>query len=1700
MKFAMYLFAAMLCRGQGIITTYAGSDVTYPGSSFSALSASFGLLSGVAISPSGDVYFASSTRCLIVKFSPRLNSVSIVAGITVGGYSGDGGPAANAALNSPQQIAFDPAGNLYIADLQNNAIRKIDTQGMITTYATVSGPWSVAIAADGTLYVSTYSQVLHINPDGTQTIIAGSEQSGFGGDNGPAIDAIFNHIQGLLFDKAGNLLVVDTANSAIRRINTQGIVTTIAGNGQYGPSVTGPATSTPIANPVGLGLDAQGNLYTGTLYNQLLKISSTGTLTVLNSAPSHYFLTAPGPVAQAIFFPQFPAADSAGNLYFTDQRAGYLWELTTAGSVQVAAAYAPNFFIGDNGPATLAGLNFPNGIWLNADGSLLIADQYNLRVRKISPTGTITTIAGNGSLGTTSVGPALSVNLSNPTEVAADSSGNIYIALYGSNIVRLNTSSGMVSSFYTANSFVNAIAVDGQGNLLVAVDANQIVKITPAGAATAVAGTGQAGYSGDGGPAVKAMLNGPQGVTTDSAGNIYIGDSYNGLLRKVSPSGIITTIAGQGSYIVNGVPATQSSLHFPTALACDAAGDIYVADTYGSQVRVISANGMISAVAGTGTAAFSGDGGLATAASLNQAGTLAVDSAGNVYISDRLNNRIRKILVAPPSLSISSTQVTISGESFGAAAQSNITLNSSVQGTQYSIAFSTQSGGDWLGFSSLQGQAPGVLTVIADPGNLPPNTYQGTVTITSLYAVPQTQTIAVTFQVASTVPANMAVKTGPLSFAVTVGSLPATTQLTVSNQGGGTLSFSASAAIASGGAWLQVSPASGTATAATSASLTVMATPGALAVGTYTGSITVASATTGQTVTIPVTLAINPAPQTIVLSQTGLTFTAVAQGGSTIPQSIGILNTGSGSMTWTATAQTVSGSGWLSLSATTGTVNHPFLDVSFVDVIVNAQALAPGQYFGNVQVTAPGASNSPQAVVVVLNVLPAGSNPGPQLRPTGLVFTGIAGTENPGSQTVTIANVTSTPIVYGSSPTYVSAVNNAANWVTYLPANATVTPDTPATITVQPNITSLAPGVYHAALTLLFDDGSLRNVSILGVVAPPGTIPDARARSATAQTSACTPTKLLPIISQLGTGPSVSTGWPVAIVANVVDDCGSPVTSGSVVVSFSDGDPALSMISLGNGQWSATWQPQNSSPNGVMVSVLAREGGLTGTLQPPISIGFLGAQTLPTASGGVMNAVTLTQGPLAPGELVLIKGSGLADGLAVATSTPLAQQLGGASVLMGSGFANLLYADSGQLIGQVPINVPVNASQQILLERDSSYGVPTAVIFAAAQPAIFTENGSGQGLIYNASAMGGAVSLADSSNPVQPGGAVIIYCTGLGVTDAGGNASSVPALTIGGVTAQITYAGAALPANYPPSGAPMLLGLVSTRLGGLYQINATVPAGVAMGAAPVMISSAGQTSQAGVTIMVSGATGSTPQITAGGVVNAADYVAKVSRGSLAFAFGTNLASQAGQAQTLPLPMSLAGVSITVGGVPAPVFIVNNTFIEFQIPYEVSLGASVPVVVTTNGAPSNAVNVAVADYALGVFTYNRTATIIDPDVFHLNGTLLTPASPAVAGETVIVIANGIGKLNNPPATGAAVGPPYPTAIDMPVVTVGGVAAVSQYAGLLAGDLGVVQMNVQLPANLPGGSLPLVIQFPGDSSPAVNLYIASPSNGAARSAQR
>jgi uncharacterized protein (TIGR03437 family) len=351
-------------------------------------------------------------------------------------------------------------------------------------------------------------------------------------------------------------------------------------------------------------------------------------------------------------------------------------------------------FSGDSGPATSASLSNPGGVAIDAARNLYIADGYNNRIRKVTAAGTITTVAGSGNIGPSipfngpfsgDGGPATAAAIIQPSGVAIDSSGNLYIAEPIANRVRkvsiLGTiatvvSGGLCSRFNTSLpngpsfdgdgglaataqvSCPSGLAADSSGNLYIADTANnRIRKVTPAGIITTVAGSGPSnsagGFSGDGGPATAAMLWGPSAVTVDASGTLYISDTQNNRIRKVTPAGIITTVAGSGpaglsgSYGGDGGPATSAALSYPHGVAIDAGGNLYIADSVNNRIRKVTPAGTITTVAGTGGPGFGGDAGLAIAAQLATPLGVAIDEAGNLFVADYGNNRIRELSSGP---------------------------------------------------------------------------------------------------------------------------------------------------------------------------------------------------------------------------------------------------------------------------------------------------------------------------------------------------------------------------------------------------------------------------------------------------------------------------------------------------------------------------------------------------------------------------------------------------------------------------------------------------------------------------------------------------------------------------------------------------------------------------------------------------------------------------------------------------------------------------------------------------------------------------------------------------------------------------------------------------------------------------------------------------------------------------------------------
>jgi len=1470
--FAWVLAASLEAQ---VINTVAGTSWSFPTSNLTALTAPLGQLGGVAVDSSGNVYAADYQTNIVARISPG-GAFAIVAGNGNAGFSGDGGAAAGASLsltysysfNGTQSargggIAVDSSGNLYIADTGNNRIRMV-SGGTITTIAgngstvfsgdgaaatgaSLSFPSGVALDTAGNIYIADagHNRIRKVS-GGTISTVAGNGPAGFAGDAGAAISGLLNAPQGVVVDGAGNIYIADTGNGRIRKVSS-GVINTFL------PSITAQ----------GLAVDAAGNLYVADALNyRVIKASAGNSTTVAgNGVPG--FSGDGGPATSASLGgistvamtvgPLGVAVDASNNLYVADTYNDRVRKVA-GGTISTIAGNGGYQFSGDGGPATSAAFNNPRGLAVDAAGNIYIADPLNNRVRKVSHAGTITTFAGNGVHGFSGDGgPATSASLNGPTGVALDSLGNLYIADTMNNRVRL-VSNGIITTVAGGGSIVGdggpatsaqlnnpvGVSLDFESNLFIA-DASRVRKVS-AGAITTVAGNGTVGYSGDNGPAPSASLNHPSATAIDQIGNVYIADQGNNLIRLVS-AGMITTFAGGGTFIGDGGPAAAAKISSPSGLYLVSNHSLYIVDSGNNRIRLVtgSITTTISTVAGNGTAGFSGDGGPATSASLNNPGGITLDAAGNIYIADSGNNRVREVFAGFVAIPYQTTPLTLnfSGIAGGTVpGPQTVSLSSSIAG----LSFTAASNAPWLSVNPVSASLPAVLEVSVDTTNLSVGTYQGTITFSVPNATPASSKVAVTLTVAPFVPPALGVSTQNVSFAATQNSAPLTQQLQISNTGGGSLPFTA---VVSGASWLTLSATSGTATPSSPVSLTITATLGSLTPGTYSATVAIAAA--GATINVLVTLSVSSPTASILMTQVGLTFLAVAQGGVPLPQQFGILNTGQGNMSWSATATTVTGASWLQISPASGTVARPLLDVSLVTVSINTSGLGAGTYYGQIQVSAP-AVNTPQLLTVILTVLPVGSSLGPQLYPTGLIFTGIAGV-TPGKQDVLVGNPT------GLANSF--QTGQIGSGFSFVPPNATIQPSQPTTVHVYPDFSKLTPGtISRGTITLQFSDGSpSQTVNILFVVAPPGSTVTANAKedrwyhidlSANAG-SACASQNLQVQYRSPALGFTAVVGQATLLEAQVTDGCGNLVGPGggqsaTVTANFSDADPAQAMTHIGNGIWQAAWKPVNVGPVVVSVLALLPTGGvgatggtaaLSGTVNAPSQAA---ATPLVTAAGVVHAASDLSGVPIAPGGLITVYGNNLADGAAQDNGLPLPDMLSGTQVLLGNLNLPILYANTGQLNLQVPYGVPVNTQYQLTVQHGNTLSLPQSLVVAQAQPGIFTVNqqGTGQGSIVKSD----GVTLVQPGTPATAGDTIVIYCTGLGAVSPpvmeGSPAPTTPPLstTVNAVT--VTIGGQ--PATVAFSG-------LAPGFAGLYQINVVVPSGVTPGnAVPVVLTVAGQTS------------------------------------------------------------------------------------------------------------------------------------------------------------------------------------------------------------------------------------------------------------------
>jgi sugar lactone lactonase YvrE len=570
---------------------------------------------GVATDSAGNVYVADTYNHAIRKITPD-GMVSTLAGSLGVAGSADGiGTAAR--FRAPYSVATDSAGNVYVADTANDTIRKITPDGVVSTLAGSPGTYgnadgrgsAASFAAPGS--VSTDSAGNVYVADTNNNTIRKITPAGFVSTLGLA--ASFNAPMGVTTDGAGNVYVADLGNSSIRKITPGGAVSTLAGSGLPG-SADGTGTDASFNYPTSVAADRTGNVYVADARNNTIrKITAAGVVTTLaGSAGVTGSADGAGPAA-SFQFPTGVATDSAGNVYVTDTYNNTIRKINRFGAVSTLAG-APEVAGSSDGVGAAAGFLQPEGLATDSAGNVYVADTWNDMIRKITPAGVVSTIAGSPRYDGGHDGSGAAARFTTPVGVAVDGAGNIYVADTSNSTIRKITPAGMVSTLagsagVTGNAdgsgaaarfnYPYGLAVDGAGNVYVADTYNNTIRvITPAGVVTTLAGSAGMTGSADGiGAAASFYL--PAGVVTDSAGNVYVSDMNNGTIRKIAPGGVVSTLAGSaGTHgSADGVGAA-ASFSVPFGLATDSAGNVYAVDEGDATVRKITPAGAVSTIAG----------------------------------------------------------------------------------------------------------------------------------------------------------------------------------------------------------------------------------------------------------------------------------------------------------------------------------------------------------------------------------------------------------------------------------------------------------------------------------------------------------------------------------------------------------------------------------------------------------------------------------------------------------------------------------------------------------------------------------------------------------------------------------------------------------------------------------------------------------------------------------------------------------------------------------------------------------------------------------------------------------------------------------------------------------------------------------------------------------------------------------------------
>ncbi|MEO5925689.1 MAG: hypothetical protein ABIR70_17845 [Bryobacteraceae bacterium] len=633
----------------------------------------------VAVDSAGNVFVADPGNYRIRKINPG-GTVTTVIGKGYGGFSGDGGPASDGGMSTTESVAVDSTGNLYFSDDANWRIREVTTAGtvktvagngvcgtpvagMAATQAPLCDVDSVAVDLQGRVYFASADQIWMIAGDGTLTLVAGLKGgTGNTGDGGAATAAQIGYPGSMTIDSTGNLYFADQYNFVIREITGDKMIRLVT-------------TITDVnASTISLAADAAGGLYYGTGTRTIWKLAGFAGVAAATLAPT--------------YDASFIALDKSGNIYASSTYNLRLLKVTNGTSTTIAGAI-PGGSDALPAPATSVRLHLTavdSGIAVDAEGNVYFAELDNnlfQRIDKVTPTGTMSAMQTplkfpNGidfTAGAVAFSPAGVLHFSTFSQVYRLEANGSVTLVAGANGFPTNLGDGGPAVAAKITSPVG-LAFDSLGNLYIAeAFSSRVRKVTPQGVISTFAGTGFAGYSGDGGLPTLAKLAAPVDVEVDSAGNVYIADVSAAVVRKVAPNGIITTVAGNGTHGFSGDGglATKAMLSGAAAIALDPSGNLFIADrsqaggTFiatpdNNRIRMVNTNGIISTISGS-FPGYNGEGLLSSSAASGGPVALATDARGNLYVAEASTERVRVLTAQPAASSVVISSVNTAGGS-----------------------------------------------------------------------------------------------------------------------------------------------------------------------------------------------------------------------------------------------------------------------------------------------------------------------------------------------------------------------------------------------------------------------------------------------------------------------------------------------------------------------------------------------------------------------------------------------------------------------------------------------------------------------------------------------------------------------------------------------------------------------------------------------------------------------------------------------------------------------------------------------------------------------------------------------------------------------------------------------------------------------------------------------------------------------------